>query len=191
MVHSSWQWLCEAMKTQPSYGISEMLTKYMERYCVQHCDILLSPSQYMFDWCETDIPSIPARRYLLPYLCEMGLENIGHKPAKDKIIFFGRLEARKGLVLFLEALAILARRRGKDRPPVDVFFLGKDGYTMDGGSPVTIDRYRTILGGYVTLTCHQQSRPARGHRVSKGKPRCDRRLSVTDRQFAPYDHRMP
>jgi glycosyltransferase involved in cell wall biosynthesis len=151
MVHSSWQWICEAMKTQPSYGIPEMLTKYMERYCVEHCDILLSPSQYMLEWCKTDIPSLPTKKYVLPYLCEMGLEHIGHEPANCKVIFFGRLEARKGLLLFLEALAILARRRGKDRPPLRVVFLGKDGYTPDGCSAVTIDGYREILGSQATL----------------------------------------
>ena len=151
MVHSSWQWICQAMKTQPSYGIFEMLTKYMERYCVQHCDILLSPSQYMLDWCETDIPSLPAKKHVLPYLCEMGLEYVGHEPARDKVIFFGRLEARKGLVLFLEAIAVLVRAQSKDRPPVRVVFLGKDGYTVDGSSAVTIDRYRAVLGSQATL----------------------------------------
>src|SRR5947209_10920823 len=40
-VHSSWEWICQAMHSWPRHGMDEVQTKCMERYCTQHCDLLI------------------------------------------------------------------------------------------------------------------------------------------------------
>ena len=65
MVHSSWEWVNQSMGCLPAYGLPEMMTKFMERYSVQYCDELVSPSRYMLEWSKTDVPSLPERTRVL------------------------------------------------------------------------------------------------------------------------------
>jgi glycosyltransferase involved in cell wall biosynthesis len=147
MVHSSWQWVNESMQLFPVYGLPEMLTKYMERYSVEHCDTLVSPSQYMLDWSATDVESLPEKQHVLPYLFDPALSKTGPREAVRELIFFGRLEQRKGLILFLDSLLELLEdqweQKASDRIPV--YFLGRPGQTEDGDGAKTIERFRPLL----------------------------------------------
>ena len=147
MVHSSWQWVNESMQLFPAYGLSEMLTKFIERYSVMHCDALVSPSQYMLSWTAGDVESLPSFQRVLPYLFDPDLVPVGHDETVSELIFFGRLEQRKGLILFLDSLLMLHRETDEScmNPPVQVFFLGKPGRTADGDGSTTIKRYAPIL----------------------------------------------
>jgi len=153
MVHSSWQWINESMQLFPAYGLPEMLTKYMERYSVEHCDILLSPSQYMLDWSSTDVDNIPDHTRVLPYLFDKSLEPIKYSTTVTELIFFGRLEQRKGLLLFLDSLAHIIAKKLVVKPviPLPVFFMGKPGQTQDGNGLNSIERYRSALSEYFNL----------------------------------------
>lgn len=150
-VHSSWEWICQAMQTFPQSGMEELQTKFMERYCIEHCDQLISPSQYMLDWLERNHLNTPAQKRVLPYLFAPELRAVGHRPANGKIIFFGRLEVRKGLLLFLEALRRLDQAGSFASQPVEVFFLGKSGYTPDGGGSASIEKLRPGFSSAVQL----------------------------------------
>jgi len=44
------------------------------------------------------------------------------------LIFFGRLETRKGLVVFVNALQALAPRLADEQKPIRVTFLGRNYY---------------------------------------------------------------
>jgi glycosyltransferase involved in cell wall biosynthesis len=146
MTHSSWQWINESMQTLPAHGLSEMFTKYMERYCVRNCDLLLSPSRYMLEWSRTDVPDQQEKQKVLPYLCDTQIEHTGYDLPVDQLIFFGRLEHRKGLILFLEVLLDIAQREtSTSTKPVPVFFLGKSGFTPDGGGIKSIRKYSPLV----------------------------------------------
>ena len=67
-VHSSWDWINQAMQTLPQHGRGELEAKFMERYSITHCDALISPSQYMLDWVAENRIPVRATQHVLPYL---------------------------------------------------------------------------------------------------------------------------
>lgn len=140
-LHSSWDWICQAMQMLPKYGAEELQTKYMERYSMENCDIAISPSEYMFRWAGANFIALPANHHVLPYLLDSGLRHAGYEPPRGKIIFFGRLETRKGLVLFLETLCELDRRGNLSSRKLEVTLLGKVAQTPDGNAKTTVEKY--------------------------------------------------
>lgn len=150
-VHSSWEWIRQAMHTFPQYGAEELHTKFMERYCIEHCDLLVSPSQYMLDWVrENRVPACPCQT-VLPYLFDPNLKPVGHRPVNRHMVFFGRLEVRKGLLIFLEALKLLDEKGTFAKAPIKVTFLGKSGYTPGDGGQATIEAGRKGFSPHVEL----------------------------------------
>lgn len=110
----------------------EIEMDFLERQSVKLCDVVVSPSQYMLRWLRQEGWQLPSEAYvqqnLLPPL-PFGLSphNEAIEPVRE-VVFFGRLEPRKGLVLVCDAL---------DQLPVEVqrglkvTFLGKDS-SVDG-----------------------------------------------------------
>jgi len=123
----------------------------MERYCSERCDFLISPSQYMLDWARRNSVRLPERRAILPYLFDSKIKAVGYRKPQGKVIFFGRLEMRKGLLLFLEALLELDRRGAFAERPVEVTFLGKPGHTTDGGALASIGKFRELYSKAIRL----------------------------------------
>lgn len=110
----------------------EIEMDFLERQSVKLCDVVVSPSQYMLRWLLSEGWELPSQAYvqqnLLPPL-PFGLSPYidGIEPVRE-VVFFGRLEPRKGLVLVCDAI---------DQLPVEVqrgltlTFLGKDS-SVDG-----------------------------------------------------------
>ena len=100
----------------------------MERETLRLVDLAISPSAYMFEWAV-------AEGWELPDRCEV-LQNIPALPATlaggrrrgivrpREIVFFGRLETRKGLKLFCDSIDLL---QGKLSSQLGITFLGKEG----------------------------------------------------------------
>jgi hypothetical protein len=93
----------------------DLETDFMERESVALADALTSPSQYMLRWMREQGWRLPANSYvqqniLPPYLRQCWEE--GSAPLEPgairELIFFGRLEERKGVGLFCDALDRLA-----------------------------------------------------------------------------------
>ncbi len=105
----------------------EGLIRALEKDSLVNADLLISPSSYMADWVKKNIlneklsPSILVQRNcpLSEKFSRRGL-NPQRKGEGKTIIYFGRLEARKGLLIFLEGLLQLKI------PPSNVIFLGSD-----------------------------------------------------------------
>ncbi len=148
MVHSSHEWISEAMNSLMVRGADEMVTRAMERQSVRWCDVLLSPSRYMLDWSQRDAGIEHARARAIPYVFETSDEPISvHEPVRA-ILFFGRLEQRKGLLVFLEAIDRIRRNRSE---PLEIVLLGRIGMTEDGHADTTIARYRERFGETVRI----------------------------------------
>jgi O-antigen biosynthesis protein len=144
-LHSSWEWICQAMLTFPQGALEELRTKCLERYCVEHADIAISPSQYMFDWAAANGFRLPQNRHVLPYLFDSRLQPVGYRAPQNHLIFFGRLEVRKGLLVFLDALVKLSQMDNYAAQGMKVTFLGKPHYTPDGGGLQSIKKYSQYL----------------------------------------------
>lgn len=128
--HSTCLWHALANE-QPGYSEHDVRVYHMEREAVRMADLLVSPTHYLLDWKERHGFVLPAETYVQPYLLTGAL---GHHPTERRrvsdiaeIVFFGRLEKRKGLHIFVQAIKRLIHEEYGDRAPAEltVTFLGK------------------------------------------------------------------
>ena len=129
-VHSPTLWLREA--NQEFLDDLDLLEcDALERRCVELADVVWSPSRYLLGWMHEHGWPQPKQSFVQPYLapanCLDGPQGGRHSylPGRpvDELVFFGRLEVRKGLVLFCDALDRLA---GTDVPAgLAVTFMGR------------------------------------------------------------------
>ena len=124
---------CNLGNDKPITDIGATVTMYLERRSIELADWVVSPSQHMLRWMTEFGYALPERSYVQPNLVvpdwDAPLERFPPVGAEagllpvDELVFFGRLEWRKGLAIFCRALRI-AQRRGHLRG-VRVTFLGK------------------------------------------------------------------
>ena len=112
----------------------QLLRDTLERKSVALADVLISPSQYLIDWIDKAGWSTGANTFVHPYATPTK-QPIPHAiRIPREIVFFGRLEYRKGLELFCDAID----RLHDDWPSgiQQVTFLGKAGIvgSQDGES---------------------------------------------------------
>jgi glycosyltransferase involved in cell wall biosynthesis len=109
------------------HRIEDLETDHMERTSVALADVVWSSSQYLLNWMLQQGWALPDRAYVQPYIAAASqrAEPNGAVAARrpvDEIVFFGRLESRKGLPQFCDAIDRLA---DSGKPPKKVAFLGK------------------------------------------------------------------
>lgn len=122
--HSSTQWLREG-NGQWMAHVDEVRIDFAERYAFENCDVQLSPCRYMFDYVRGigwDVRDTDAM--VIGYPLEASLLPHGPAPFESsgeirEVIFFGRLETRKGIDIFLDAAAALP-------PELLITFLGRE-----------------------------------------------------------------
>ncbi len=114
-----------------------LLIDHLERRSIAHADLAVSPSAYLFDWMDAEGWGQPRERRVLQNIISSS-ETLGPLPEPsgpllvDELVFFGRLEMRKGLRPFCAALARLQDLAVK---PFRVTFLGKASRGPDGFDP--------------------------------------------------------
>lgn len=127
--HSSTSWVLEANGTV-FQAIDDFADDFIERRSVEMCDVLISPSAYMLDWVRSRGWALPERHFVQQYVRSRAAAPAGTdagdaeaEHGHTELVFFGRLEPRKGLRVFCDALDLLAA----ERPDLDcqVTFLGK------------------------------------------------------------------
>jgi glycosyltransferase involved in cell wall biosynthesis len=102
----------------------------MEQSCCEHADFLVSPSDYLLDWMRAQGWNLPetSRRIANFRTPPDGVPSVrpaGRLTPSDirEIVFFGRLEERKGVRIFCDALNMLPGRLLTGRA---IVFLGKE-----------------------------------------------------------------
>ena len=104
---------------------------FLEKRSVELADVLVSPSNYLIDWCVKAGWRVPERTFVQPYVRPL----VGALPTASgpvnvrELAFFGRLEVRKGLPLFCDAVEQLAK--AKLLGTAKILILGKPGQ-IDG-----------------------------------------------------------
>jgi O-antigen biosynthesis protein len=124
--HSPTAWLYEAQQLFYD-GVSCLETDFMERSALGLADAVIGPSAYLLGWMQEHGWRLPERTYVQQYVLPEYVRLNAPAGKRDtrrvnEIVFFGRLEERKGLRIFCDALDILAREKGRR---FTVTFMGK------------------------------------------------------------------
>lgn len=159
-VHSPQQWIDEGSQMFPSGGAAALLQRYAEKYAACHADITISPSRHMLEWAEGHGWQ-PRNARVIPYLWTFARpeQEAGGRLPVEELCFFGRLESRKGLELFTEALRIVLALRPGIQPP-RITFLGKPGRVSGRDSLAYIESFAGQTGLPVKVISDFDSRAA-------------------------------
>ncbi len=128
VTHGAMQWVVD-VNDQPLERVGDLEMLGLERRSVEWADIVVSPSRYILDTYASYGWALPERTFHqpLPLLREpLARDREAVVPVRE-LVFFGRLETRKGLWLFCDALDAL----GDEIADVAVTFLGRA--TVDCG----------------------------------------------------------
>lgn len=123
-VHSPTLWHREGMH-EPAGGAVEVEIDFMERESAARADVVWSPSEHMLRWMEAHQWRLPKARFVRQYVMVDAVTPAAAdrrpRPVAE-LCFFGRLETRKGLDVFCEALDRLC---ASGTAPARVTLLGK------------------------------------------------------------------
>lgn len=114
---------------------------YQERYSAEQADWIASPSRYLVEWVRGRGWQLrPGRTRLLglPFLPSSAAVPAARSVEPiDHLIYFGRLETRKGYALFAEALELLRRRHPEAASRLrKVTLLGAAHHTVPDAAPL-------------------------------------------------------
>lgn len=122
--HGNYRWARQANR-EPLSHWWPLLWDHLERRAVEGADVVVSPSRYLMDWMRQAGWALPRRSLVQPNVYPGAAAAAADQetpfPPPGELVFFGRLEERKGLLLYLEALERLAATRAL--PPLT--FLGR------------------------------------------------------------------
>jgi glycosyltransferase involved in cell wall biosynthesis len=108
----------------------EALQSHFEALSLELADLVVYPSRYIRDWCRRHFPST-APYVFVPNAMTGETRRFGPvkraRRAVRKVVFFGRIELRKGIDVFLEAIEGVLRAGKSD---FEVIFLGRFGESV-------------------------------------------------------------
>ena len=110
---------------------------FMEQRSIELADTVICGSAHLLEWMRAAGYALPARSFVWPNVFPApdpspaaAAERAARNGAPlDEVVFFGRLEPRKGLILFVDAIDRLARQ---GRAPARVTFLGGSAQFFNG-----------------------------------------------------------
>jgi len=92
----------------------------LEQAAVELADVVVSPSAFLLDWMRKHSWRLPERSLVIPYFTAPA-DAPAQRPRPDplrRLTFFGRIDERKGVRIFAEALRAI-------EPEIEVEFVGK------------------------------------------------------------------
>jgi glycosyltransferase involved in cell wall biosynthesis len=114
VAHSNSSWITAANHAFPS-NRADLALSHLEQQAVELADSVVSPSQYLADWMRAAGWKLPHSTSIIPYFlagadlaCDAKRsagEARQHSGRPSHLVFFGRLEKRKGIDIFLAAVA--------------------------------------------------------------------------------------
>lgn len=141
--HSTTFWDAAFSFGEKTYYQDYLERTYMESACARLSDFLISPSRFHLEWMEHQLGwTLSEHSYVQPNIMSATFPSLAagtpensdgsQKKAISELVFFGRLERRKGLSLFCDALDHPAIR---GRTDFSVSFMGHVAYI--DGTPVS------------------------------------------------------
>jgi glycosyltransferase involved in cell wall biosynthesis len=110
--HGTRQWITDAARKVRVLPGALGITM-LEQASIELADVVVSPSRYVVDWMEEQGWQLPADTRVIPHLTRFVATGQAQPRVEvetgvvQRIVFFGRLEERKGIVPFIEAVNAL------------------------------------------------------------------------------------
>lgn len=106
----------------------DLLYFYLERKSVELADVLISATQYFANWAVMQKWKLPKKTFVqpLPLTIDTPFSYLGDRKRFKELVFFGRLETRKGIIEFCDALDKLPANALSELG-ITVVFLGSPG----------------------------------------------------------------
>lgn len=127
-VHSSTRWVQSFNDDRIFRRQQDLETVFMEEESIRLADVVISPSRYYLEWLNSQSVSLPENSYFIPNILldcaqehPVDSESAGETDRIREVVFFGRIEARKGVVLFCDAIE---QSNIKNRDGITITFLG-------------------------------------------------------------------
>ncbi|KAN0053237.1 hypothetical protein ACTA71_009686 [Dictyostelium dimigraforme] len=150
-LHGPSSWVSKSNTKKISLDHDQVELDFMERKSVEMADIIWTPSNYIVGWLIKEVGwTIPqGNLYLLPFLPPPSpsttttiTNNKKTSSSIKEIVFFGRLEQRKGIVLFCDALdQLVSNSKYNLLSNLKVTFLGR---TSDIVNSETLEKVDAI-----------------------------------------------
>jgi len=141
-LHSSHEWMQAGNAIFPQKAFEEMVHVYMEHYCAANADMVISPTNYMLSWYDERGYSVN-NGIVVQNLFDPQSRQKDQPKTIEEICLFGRMETRKGLEDFVQAIKKLSREFTPKFPKIS--FLGRPGLMSSGIEPY--DYIQTELEG--------------------------------------------
>ena len=149
IVKTSSPWLWNRLYgSHPLERLEDLAKIYAERRSVELADMVVGGSLYLLRWMASQGYRIPLEfTFVQPNVVSFdhlrallgnGPELAGGRVPVDEVVFFGRLEARKGLVTFCHAIKRLVRL---GIVPPKVTFMGKEGARLTANPDQSVLEY--------------------------------------------------
>jgi glycosyltransferase involved in cell wall biosynthesis len=139
----------EALASRPE----DLVVDFMERKSVELADVVVSPSQHLLQWMRDDGWTLPAWSYVAQNILQpLGTRRETRDSSICELVFFGRLDRRKGLPFFCDVLDRLPASL-----PFSVTFLGSEAI-VDGRASVDYLRMRAAAWTFAPRTLTTCSR---------------------------------
>jgi glycosyltransferase involved in cell wall biosynthesis len=122
VTHGANAWVLE-LNQQLYWSLHPVSVDFLERRSVELADDVVSPSRYLLRWMGEKGWRLPASTRVIQNALPVEPARAAPPAPVEEIVFFGRLEARKGVDLFLSAYTRLCESR--DMSGLKVTFLGK------------------------------------------------------------------
>ncbi|MGN7805316.1 glycosyltransferase [Ensifer sp. 22521] len=113
-LHGPTRWALHANRALFTHS-NQILIDYLEREAIRLADHVVSPSNYLIEWLRENGFKLPAdeRVHMIKNVCSQSVRihrnrhATGERTKIRQLIFFGRHEARKGIVTFCDALDLI------------------------------------------------------------------------------------
>ncbi len=109
-VHGPTEWLLEANRSV-EMSPRDAATAHLERLSAEYADVVVGPSAHLVSWMADHGWRLPEERHIVPYFTSRHLDALDAPLPPDRptaplteLVFFGRLEERKGVRTFASAV---------------------------------------------------------------------------------------
>lgn len=146
--HSSTRWVAESNR-ESIEQLDDLVSEQLERTSVELADVVMSPTAYMLDYMRERGWSLPERTFVQPLARPRAVRELAGKRATAhaqprELVFFGRLETRKGLEAFCDAVDLLTA--DGDCPYDRVTLLGRPEPILGGDATSYVTRRAAAWG---------------------------------------------